>query len=391
MNRSPLRTDLRLLGVLVLAMGTGTAAAAPKPAKAPKAAHAAGTQPSARASAKPWTTPEFAAAAQQLDAATRVLVEKGGARDDGYVYGMDIAPLMLYAAERKDEALYGQLLAIAGKLVVTGDDAATDGFVLWRAKDGAEPEITGAEEALWMARAYWAGSRAFGRAEDRARAGKIVAGWSRHAREREGVWSVAKYWSFSGKTLSALSVLGDYQGDFVSDAEAAAPVAKGLGQKSYAVIQRAATPGKLLLPVIQPELGAHFAGMGAQRYAPNDVVALADSCAGAEGAQRGLPNVARGVLAFAGDSSRLDADGRLYAYYQRKSGQPVGDAVLGSSGYACLARIAATLGDRNAASALQAALAGDMLALSAPGGGGGAPLYSAGPLLRAALALHAFQ
>ncbi len=387
-NRNPLRTtDLRLAGALALALTAGAALAAPKAAQSPKAARPA---TAARAPAKAWATPEYTAAAQQLDAAVRGMLQQGLARRDGYAYGMDVAPMLLYAAERKDRELYESLLPQAQKLVVTGDDAATDGFVLWRQKDGAAPEITGAEEALWMGRALWAGGRAFDRAGDRALAAKVVAGYARHAREQLGVWSVSKYYAFSSKSYAATSVLPAYQADFISDTEAAAPAAKGLGARAYNLIQRAVSPSKLLLPVIQPGLGEHFAGMGAQRYAPDDVVVLEDSCLGAEGAQRGLPDVAKGVLAFTGDGSRLNADGRLYAYYQRKSGKPVGDAVLGSSGYACLARIAANFGDRNAASALQAALTGDMLALAAPGGGGGAPLYSAGPLLRAAYALHAF-
>jgi hypothetical protein len=156
-------------------------------------------------------------------------------------------------------------------------------------------------------------------------------------------------------------------------------------------VQRAVTAGSQLpVPLIQPEIGASYPKMNVHRYAPNNLVPLEDACVAAEGAQRGLPAIARQVLAFAADKGRLDANGRLHAYYQRRTGVPVGAAVLSSTGYACLGRLAASLGNRVAATALEPALAADMIALVDAPRAQAAPLYAAGPLLRAALALQAF-
>lgn len=385
MARSSKRNRILRNDVAALAAAVTLALSLAVPAQAATKVKAAPAK-----AAAPLATPEFIAAAQALDARARELARAGGTRGDGYAYGMDVAPMLLYAAERKDEALYGDLRAVADKLVVTSDNAAIDGFGLWRAKSGADPEISGAEETLWLARAYFTGGRAFGRSEDRAIAGRLLGGYARHGADSAGVWGARKYYSFGGGTFASLSVLSAYQGDFVSDAESLSPAARGVGAKSYTVVQRASTPGKLLLPLVQPQFGDLFPGMFAQRFAPNDVVMLEESCAAAEGAQRGLPDVAKGVLAFTAGEGRMNADGRLYAYYDRRSGAPVGAAVLGSSGYACLGRLAVKLGDRKAAAALIPVLTGDMTAAAAPGGGGDAPLYNAGPLLRAALALGAF-
>jgi hypothetical protein len=341
-------------------------------------------------SAAPWSSPELKAAAAQLDTTVRGWLEQGVARGDGWTYAMDVAPLMLHAAERRDAALYARLAAAAAPLVTTAADD-TDGFVLWRWKDGAAPEISGATEALWLARALTEGGKAFARPEDTALAARVLAGYARHAAEQQGTWLVRKYWSFGGRAFTSLSVLPNYQADFVAASERAVPALKGFGPREYNAVQRAVAPAKLLVPLVQPAVGKDFPNLNVHRYAPNNVVSLEDSCLAAEAAQRGLPEVARGVLAFTAGDGRHNEDGRLFAYFHRRSGLPLGTQGLGSAGYACLGRLARSLNDRAAALALAPVLAADMAAIASAPPGQAAPLYGAGPLLRAAHALQAFE
>jgi hypothetical protein len=376
----------------------------PAPGAAPKTETAAAAESAKPAATAPPVTAKapavaapvsvddaaFRAAAQRLDAEVRRWLERGPARADGYVYAMDLAPLMLYAAQRKDSALYAQLYEASLPLIVGGEDAATQGFVLWRHRVGVEPEVSGATEALWMARALWAGHRLLRRPDDRGLALRVVDGYARHARGEAGTWRVAKYYAFGTKSYASLSVLPNYDPDFIEEAEPlAGGKAKGLARRSYALLQRAVTPSKLLVPLIQPSLNDVLPGIGVNLYAPSGMVSLEDSCAAAEGALRGVPQLAANVLAFAGGGGHSDANGRLYAYYHRKDGHALGEAVLSSTGYACLARIAAAQKDRKSLPALKAALMGDMSALADAPQQQAAPLYAAGPMLLSADALGA--
>lgn len=333
----------------------------------------------------------FRAAAQRLDAETRRwLADGGAARADGYTYGMDVAPLLLYAALRRDAALYEQLLVAARPLVVAGDDARTRGFVLWRHQDGAAPEVSGATEALWLGRALWTGLRLLRRADDRALAQQVIEGYARHARGEQSAWYVSKYYAFGTQSYAPLSVLPNYHPDFVEEAESlGGAAARSVARRSYSLLQRAVTPSKLLVPLIQPGINDLLPGLGFNLYAPNGMLSLEDSCSAAEGALRGVPQLARNVLDFVAKPGRRDANGRLFAYYHRRDGRPLGDPVLSGTGYACLARIAVASKDRAALPPLKAVLLGDMQALSDAPQQQAAPLYSAGPLLLAADALGA--
>lgn len=331
----------------------------------------------------------FRAAAQRLDGEVRRWVDSGVARADGYTYALDVAPLLLHAAQRKDAELYARLYEAALPLVVTGDDA-TAGFVLWRVKAGADPEVSGATEALWLARALWAGHRLLRRPDDRALALRIVDGYARHARGEQGAWHVAKYYAFGTRSLASLSLLPNYHPDFLEEVEPLAGArAKGLARRSYALLQRAVTPSRLMVPLIQPALNDVLPGINVNLYAPNGLVSLEDSCAAAEGALRGVPQLAKNVLEFAAKPDRRDTNGRLYAYFHRRDGRPLGEQGLSSTGYACLARVAAATRNRAILAALKPALAGDMLSLADASPPQPAPLYGAGPLLLAADALGA--
>lgn len=356
-------------------------------------AQAAAAEPARRATLD--LDPRYREQAQKYDIETRRLLRTdGAARRDGYLYGMDVAPLLAYAAERGDAELYKDLLPHARKLILGADSGTfTEGFVLWRHKPGVKPEVSGATEAGWMARALWTGAQAFNRAEDRALARKILDGYARHAFEQNNTWFVRKYYAFGANAFANLSVLGNYQPDFLADAERAGGGAawRGMAERSYALLERALSPSRLLYPLVVPEIGATWPGQGVDVFAPNGLVALEDSCDAAEAAVRGRPKLGKGVLKFAGARGHRNAFGRLHAYYDANDGDPRGEQSLSTTGYACLGRLAAMLDDDGAWERLEPQLLADMGTLPTMALSNDAPLYSAGPLLLTAWAAGALN
>lgn len=330
---------------------------------------------------------ELRAASKSLDAAVHAWLAGGNAaRRDGYVYAMDVAPLMLYAARTRDESLYRKLLPAAQGLVVAGGDAGTVGYVLWRKRAGQDPEVTGATEALWLAHALWSGASAFGREQDRTLATQILTGYARHAQESGGAWRVRRYFSFGSRSFADLSLVSNYDPDFLAETENKVDSAawSGFGRRSYAMLEQAVSPTGLAYPVIQPADPAVYRGLKVNAYAPNGAVVLEDACAAAEGALRGRPELARNLLKFTEHYERRDEVGRLYAYYRHADGKPIGKRPLSSVGYACLVRVAAAVGDRARLADFDMVLRGDMRAVAQQPGE--TPLMVAGPLLLAAQA-----
>jgi hypothetical protein len=344
----------------------------------------------AQQAAGDFPSAELRAASKSLDAAVHAWLAGGSAaRRDGYAYAMDVAPLMLYAARTRDEALYRKLLPTAQGLVVSGGDASTNGYVLWRKRAGQEPEVTGATEALWMARALWAGASAFGREQDRALATQILTGYARHAQESGGAWRVRRYFSFGSHSFADLSLVSNYDGDFLAETEGKVESAawSGFGRRTYAMLEQGVSPAGLAYPVIQPADPAVYRGLKVNAYAPNGALVLEDACAGAEGALRGRPELARSLLKFTEHYERRDDTGRLYAYYRSSDGKPIGKRPLSSVGYACLVRVAAALNDRPRLLDYDMVLRGDMRVIAQQPGD--TPLMVAGPLLLAAQAAGA--
>jgi hypothetical protein len=384
----------------VTAAAPATAAAAPAPAAAPSTAGprfipAPPVPPAKPVATELEVTPEFRTAAQKVDAEMRRWLRvEGPVRRDGFLYGMDLAPLLLYAAQRGDQTLYLQLLPAARKLIVDDPkDPYTRGFVLWRRKDGVALDVSGATEALWMARALWAGAGAFNRAEDRALALTIVEGYTRHAADLQGFWLVRKYFAFAGRGFAGLSTVSNYHGDFLSEIEQQVPRAdwNGFAERSWAMVERARTRSGLLKPLIQPEVAATYPDLDVALYAPNGHASLHDSCAAAEGAARGRPQVADAVLAFARDDDHAVRTGRLFAYFRADDGEPVGIAELSSTGYACLGRLAAARDDRRTFRTLVPFLQLSMRNIADVPSAQIAPLYDGGQLLLAAYAAGAFN
>lgn len=374
--------------ILLLAGASVAAAAEPQFIPAPPV-------PPARAVATGLDVPaDYRTAADQLDEEMRRWLRTSGpARRDGYLYTMDVAPLLLYAAQRGDQTLYLQLLTEARKLIVDDPrDPYTRGFVLQRTQGGQRPDLTGAAEALWMARALWTGAAGFNRADDRALALQVMEGYARHAYELQNVWLVRKYFAFEGRAFAGLSTVAAYHADFMADLEQQAPRGewRGFAERSYAAIERARAPSAMLYPIIQPEVGATYPDLAVTAYAPNGIASLAEACSGATGVVRGRPEIAANLLAFAGraDTTR---SGRLYGYYQVQSGDRVGLAELNATGYACLGLLAAQRNDARAFRKLMPWLLEGMRDVTRVPSAQTAPLHEGAQQLLTAYAAGAFN
>ena len=388
------RTALTSL-LCVLTCLAGCAATGPAPTSSVAAASPPppAAEPRAVAEAAPSTipvAPELAAAAKALDAEAHAWLAKGTpARRDGYVYSLDVATLMLYAARRGDGELYARLLPAAQKLVLQDpDDPYTNGFVLLRTKDGAKPDTTGASEALWLARALWTGAGAFGRDDDRKLALAILDGYTKHTYVLQGVWLARRSFDFGSRSFASLSALPAYQPDFLARAERSEGRStwRGFAERSYGLLERTATPSGLLYPVIQPEVGATYPGASLDVYAPNGLSPLEDSCLGAEGAVGGMPKLAASLLDFSVQRGAKGA--RLKAFYSVDDGGAGGESALSANGTACLSRLASALNHAEAAALLDPRLAAELQAAASPKAR--AQLPTVGPLLLAAQARGAF-
>jgi len=83
------------------------------------------------------------------------------ARDDGYIYTIDAAQLMLVFAMAHDAAGYDAMRLHAEKNLIIDDPNLSNakGFVRWRWKEGQSPDASGTTEALRSARAIGSGRR----------------------------------------------------------------------------------------------------------------------------------------------------------------------------------------------------------------------------------------
>jgi len=325
--------------------------------------------------------PAMREAAAKLETAVRAALKSGAERSDHYVYADDVAPLLLYAAQRKDQPLYESLLPAVQKLVLDSkDDPYARGFVLARAKAGGRPERSDAGAMALMARALWTGADAFKRDDDRASALMILDGYARHAYETQGAWLVRHAFDFSSRTFSSSSFITDYQGDFLAQAEREAGRSewRGYGARSQALVAQAAGAAHLLRPLVQPEIAATWPGAGTgTAIAPNNLTPLEDSCLAAQAVGSSNADLARGVLAFA---TAQAGHGGLKAFYNVDTGDNGGEGSLPVSGIACLEALAGAMNDGHATKVLDSRF---IAVLRAARGG---DLSTAGALLLAAQA-----
>ena len=266
------------------------------------------------------------------------------ARADGYVYAVDVAQLLEYAARTRNTSLYGPLRDFVVARLVLDDpaDPYTRGFVVWRVREGVVPDASGTTEALRVARALWI----TGDAEDRALAAKVVRGYARHATVDHGVWMVRNYFNLGTRAFANDSFMVDYDPDFVSEVAAATGDAElaEVARRSAELVRRARTPVGLLYAMVQGDVRTLLPRLDVSVFSPNDVVQLNNACTVAETVVRTAPEVARGVLAFAWEAPRP-----LRRYFRGRDGEAVGDVRAEITSLTCLARLAARLGDRRAA------------------------------------------
>lgn len=316
-------------------------------------------------------------AASKLDASMRAALKGGLTRKDGYIYVADVAPLLAYAAQRKDLALYEQAAPYAAKLVFdVPEDPYARGFVAARAKEGAKPERSDAGAMLALARALWAGADAFNRDGDRDLAKVILAGYARHAYEMQGTWLVRHSFDYGPRSFTSYSLISDYDAAFLAQADGGEW--KGFGARAAQLVGSATGRAGLLRPLVMPEIGATYgsAGIGAT-IAPNNHSPVEASCLAASGDA----NAARALLGFV---AREGKKGALQAFYNVDTGAAGPNAPLAVTGLACLESLAGSLDDGNATAVLDARFTSALKTTK------GSDLANALPLLAAAQARGAF-
>ncbi len=296
-----------------------------------------------------WREPEDARRTKtELHELVRERVTEGRlARPDGFVYTVDIAQLMLFAAREGDRELYETLAGFAMENVVLNrpDDPYTRGFVLWRYREGSEPDASGTTEALRLAEGLWEGWKAFDGEEDRQWALIVLRGYARHAAVESGVWMIRNYFNLGTRAFATNSFLVDYAPDFVSEVatETGDVELAEVARRSYALVERAQAPSGLIYDVVQPEMGTLMDDDRLILFSPNDAIQTSNSATIAACSVRGAPHVARKLVKFCLD----EMPGLRVSYYGR-TGEVHRNKRPGIEAWASLVRIAAALEHREA-------------------------------------------
>lgn len=268
------------------------------------------------------------------------------ARRDGYIYTVDIAQLLGYAARRQDRALFDALTPHAeASLVPFADNDYHRGFVTWRSSD-APADATGTTEALRLAEALWIGSEAFEHVDERARAREILAGYGRHGFTDQGVWLIRNYYNLQTGAFATNSFLVDYDVDLLHHIAAASqdPELTELARRSDAAVESARTNTGLVHELIQPEVLTALPGLGSAAFSPNRVAQLSNSCVVIERALVAHPEWGRQLLRFA--KSKLDD--KLNLLFDAETGDAHGERLAGIETLGCLLRVAHRLGAEEA-------------------------------------------
>lgn len=271
------------------------------------------------------------------------------ARPDGFVYGVDVGQLVIHAARARDVALYDELTRFVREHLIM-DGEKTRGMVRWRWRADARPDASGTTEALRVAQGLWLGAEAFSRPADRELALLVLGAYAGHAKVDQGIWFIANYYNFWSQAFATNSYLVDYDPDFVAEVATATGDARlaEVAAKSRELVTRAVSDVGLLYDLIQPEIVTLMPWYDRVVFSPNDVVQLANACTVAERSAGVLPEVARGVLAFA-----VARSGRLRLAYYGRDGSPASDQFAGAETLACLTRLAVWVGDAGARRLMQ--------------------------------------
>jgi hypothetical protein len=268
-------------------------------------------------------------------------------RTDGWVYTVDVALLMIFAANEGDRELYEKLreLARSHLIIDSEDDPYTKGFVLWRFKRGETPDASGTTEALRLAEGLWRGAKAFGRADDKELSVVILRGYARHAAEEQGVWLIRNYFNLGTRSFATNSFLVDYAPDFVAEVaeDTGDETLREVAEKSYALVERAQAPTGLLYDIIQPEVATLLDDDRMVVFSPNDAVQISNASTVASWSVKGRPDVARRLLDFC--FAKMP---NLRGTYYGRTGEVARDKRPGIEAWAALARISVALGREDA-------------------------------------------
>lgn len=284
----------------------------------------------------------------ELHELARARVDAGMlARTNGYVYTVDVALLMIFAAGERDEPMFATLrdFALEHLLIDAEDDPYTRGFVVWRYCDGIEPDASGTTEALRLAEGLWRGAEAFGSESDRETALLILEGYGRHAAEEQGVWMIRNYFNLGTRSFASNSYLVDYAPDFVAEvAEATGRQELAeIASKSYALIEKAQSPSGLLYAVVQPEVATLLDDERLVIFSPNDAIQVSNTATVALSAVGGLPGIARDIVEFS-----YERMPDLRGTYYGRTGEVARDKRPGIEAWASLVRLAVALDEPDA-------------------------------------------
>lgn len=284
----------------------------------------------------------------ELHELARARVDAGMlARTNGYVYTVDIALLMIFAAGERDQAMFETLrdFALEHLVLDSGEDPYTRGFVVWRYCEGIEPDASGTTEALRLAEGLWRGGEAFGSDRDREIALLILDGYARHGAEEQGVWMIRNYFNLGTRSFASNSYLVDYAPDFVAEVASATgrQDLADIATRSYALIEKAQAPSGLLYAIVQPEVATVLDDERMVIFSPNDAIQVSNTATVALCAVRGLPEIGRDVVEFT-----VERMPNLRGTYYGRTGEVARDKRPGIEAWASLVRLAAALDDDDA-------------------------------------------
>jgi hypothetical protein len=262
-------------------------------------------------------------------------------RDDGYVYAIDIAQLLIYFANQGDFESYTIFREIARQNLIIDDpsDPYTQGFVAWRYRPGQEVDASGTTEALWIAKGFWLGGERFNNPLDTEYALLILDGYGKHAFVDQDIWFIRNYFNLGTRSFASNSYLVDYYPDFiqeVADVREDKELAT-LAQNSADLIRVAQAPSGLVHSLVLPELKTLYPEFEITAFSPNDIIQLSNACFTVETGMKSDPLVAREFLDFA--KTRAD---NLNSFYYGRTGEAATKQPATLSDLLCLLRLAIT-------------------------------------------------
>lgn len=266
------------------------------------------------------------------------------ARQNGYVYAVDVGQLMLYFANQGDLANYMGFRQLAIQHLILDDpsDPYTQGFVGWRYNPSEPLDASGTSEALLIAKGLWKGFQQFYDPLDEELTLLILDGYAKHAFVDQNIWLIRNYFNLKTRSFAPNSYLVDYDPDFLHEMSTTMNNAEltELTTLSNELIREGQTPSGLLHSIVLPELKTLYPDTDLVVFSPNDVIQFSNACAVAEKTIKTDPQLARNFLQFT--EAHLDT---LMTYYYGQTNEPLMEDPARLSEWTCLVRVAAGLNE----------------------------------------------